>query len=247
MKNKLEVFIEKIESFTDLKPAEQIDFFVYFLLIINKANSVIAKDITYCFSELHLLPYSNISAYLNNNTKGKKAKFLKNKNGFLLSRYRKLELDKKIVKIVQIKPTDDLFPIDLLQNTRGYLGKTAVQAIVCYDKGLYDACLVMIRRLIETLIIECFERYSLESKIKDRDGHFLFLNELIGKFLSENKWTLGRNTAKSLPKIKALGDLSAHNRRYNARKSDIDKIQSDLRIVIEDLINIIDYQNWNKS
>ena len=41
-----------------------------------------------------------------------------------------------------------------------------------------------------------------------------------------------------------MGDLSAHNRRYIARKIDLDKLKDDLRIVLEELIHIIDYPNW---
>jgi len=41
-----------------------------------------------------------------------------------------------------------------------------------------------------------------------------------------------------------MGDLSAHNRRYIARKNDLDKLKDDLRIVLEELIHIIDYPNW---
>ena len=37
-----------------------------------------------------------------------------------------------------------------------------------------DSSSVMIRRLIETLIIECYETHQIQSNIKDRDGNYLF-------------------------------------------------------------------------
>ena len=40
-----------------------------------------------------------------------------------------------------------------------------------------------------------------------------------------------------------MGDLSAHNRRYFSKKPDVDKLKDDLRIVVEELIHIIDYPN----
>ncbi len=50
--------------------------------------------------------------------------------------------------------------------------------------------------------------------------------------------TLGRETQKSLKKIKKLGDLSAHSRRYNAIPEDLDKVNLDVRLAVEELINI---------
>jgi hypothetical protein len=41
-----------------------------------------------------------------------------------------------------------------------------------YSAGWYDACAVMMRRLLETVIIEAFEQNGLDQKIKDSSqGH----------------------------------------------------------------------------
>ena len=60
-------------------------------------------------------------------------------------------------------------------------------------------------------------------------------------------WTIGRNLIKPLSDIKAKGDLSVHNRRFNAAKSDVDSIKSGLRIVVEELVHLINYEQWNKE
>jgi hypothetical protein len=133
---------------------------------------------------------------------------------------------------------DDLFPIELLANTRGYLENVAKQAILCYQNGLFDACLVMLRKLIEALIIESFEAHKVETKIKGADGFYYYLNDLIGLLLSETSWTITRNSQQAFPRIKKFADLSAHNRRFNAKKQDIDQIKDDVRIVIEELVHI---------
>jgi hypothetical protein len=135
----------------------------------------------------------------------------------------------------------ELFPIELLENTRGYIENIGRQIILCYNHKLFDACLVMIRKLIETLIIECFEKYKLESKIIDKNNNHYFLNELITKLTEEKSWKLTRNSKQALPNIKKYGDLSAHNRRFNAKKQDLDSLKDDLRIVIEEFISIINY------
>jgi hypothetical protein len=133
---------------------------------------------------------------------------------------------------------EEYFPFELVSDSRGYLENVAKQAIMCYQNGLFDGCLVMTRKLLETLIIECFEKHDLSEEIKNSEGNFYFLSDLISKLLKQTKWTVGRNSQQSLPRIKKFADLSAHNRRFNAKKSDLDGIKDDVRIVIEELIHI---------
>jgi hypothetical protein len=120
---------------------------------------------------------------------------------------------------------------------RGYLIRVVNQINGCYEKGWFDGCAVMMRRFVETLIIECFEAENIAQKIKDaRSGEFLFLKDLIDKLLQEQKFNLGRVAKKGLVALKEVGDLSAHSRRYNANREDIDKVTSDFRIVCQELI-----------
>src|SRR5689334_5845374 len=103
-----------------------------------------------------------------------------------------------------------MLPFALVRRTRGYVEIVVNQINGCYEKGWYDGCAVMMRRLIETLIIECFEHHGIDSKIKDGNGEFFYLEELINRTLSETKWNLGRNTKQGLPRLKKIGDFSAH-------------------------------------
>lgn len=241
----LESFILTVTGFNELSASKKIDFFAYFLLIEQKATGFSTNDISSCFDNLHLEPYSNISSYLSNNSKGKSKKFLKKNGSYFLERKYKESLDLGFGKIPIPKATDSKYlPFEIFSDTRGYITKLAEQTINSYDLELYDACSVLTRKLIEILIIECFEKFGIESLIKKPDGSFYYLSDLITELLKEPKWNLGRNTKQSLPKIKKNGDLSAHNRRYIARKSDMDNLKDDLRIVIEELIHIIDYPNW---
>ena len=50
-----------------------------------------------------------------------------------------------------------MLPIDLFDGTRGYIEKVVLQINASFDASLYDCCAVMCRRLLETLIIECYE------------------------------------------------------------------------------------------
>lgn len=94
----------------------------------------------------------------------------------------------------------------------------------------------MIRRFLEVLIIEAFEYIGKDAKIKNVNGDFLYLSELISATLSEPSWNLTRNTRNALPRLKDVGDKSAHSRRYNAVRSDIDKLAPDMRVTIQELI-----------
>ena len=94
----------------------------------------------------------------------------------------------------------------------------------------------MIRRLVETLIIETFEYRGIANNIKSANGDFLYLRDLITRTLSEKTWNLGRSAKTALPKLKDIGDRSAHSRRFVAQRQDIDRIVDDLRVVAQELV-----------
>jgi len=133
--------------------------------------------------------------------------------------------------------SENVLPRALVTKTRGYIERVADQINGCYEKGWFDGCAVMMRRLLETLIIECFEAHNLDGKIKDpRTGDFLLLSDLVSRAVREPSWNLGRNTKRALPTLKYLGDQSAHGRRYNAHREDIDKLIFDFRTVCEEFL-----------
>jgi hypothetical protein len=107
-----------------------------------------------------------------------------------------------------------IFDIALVQDTRPYIEKFAKQANTCYENECYDACMVMLRRLIEVLIIECFEADKSQEKIKDKAGHYLFLKELISLFSKEENFTRCRNINKYLQSLKKLGDIGSHGKNF---------------------------------
>lgn len=131
-------------------------------------------------------------------------------------------------------PGQAVVPLALVRNTRGYIEKVANQINGAYSNGWHDACAVMMRRLLETLIIEAFEKHRIDSKIKNTSGDFLYLRDLISVALKEKSWNLGRQVKTALPKLKDVGDKSAHSRRFNAVRGDIDPLIADFRLVIQE-------------
>ena len=133
-------------------------------------------------------------------------------------------------------PEEPVIYFSLVRNTRWYLERLVHQINGSYCGGWYDACAVMIRRLVETLIIEVFEKHGTESKIKSTAGDFFYLRDLINALMEEKTWNLSRNAKTALPKLKEVGDLSAHSRRFIAQRQDIDKLIGDLRVVVQELV-----------
>ena len=136
----------------------------------------------------------------------------------------------------QASQTDSLIPKALVRGTRGYIERVSNQANGCYERGWYDACAVMVRRLLETLIIEAFEHHKIGHTIQGADGEYVFLKDLIAAALNEKSWALGRATKPALGKLKTIGDQSAHSRRFVATRQDIDKLAPELRIVVQEFI-----------
>lgn len=237
----LEQFVSRIDEFDKKKASELIDYFSFYLLKVTGQNSVNAPDIEYCFDELEIKKYSNIQQYFRNSLRGKQPKFLKKKDGYILSRSRSKEILAQLGITQRPEASSKFFSLNILKNTRGYIENIAEQVIICYDIGVYDGSLVLLRKLIETLIIELFEKNNIENKIKGKDGHYLYLSDLIPKLIDEKTWNLSRNTTKSLPRIKKYGDLSAHNRRFSADKNILDGLKDDIRLVIEELVHMIKY------
>jgi hypothetical protein len=130
----------------------------------------------------------------------------------------------------------------LVRNTRGYIERVVHQINGCYQNGWYDGCAVMIRRFLEILIIEVFEAFNIADKIKNSNGDFYYLSDLISKTLTETTWNLTRNTKRALPKLKDIGDKSAHSRRFNAFRSDIDHIIPELRVASQELIYLANFK-----
>jgi hypothetical protein len=129
---------------------------------------------------------------------------------------------------------EGIFPLVTLDQTKqGYMSAIGRQMNGSYTSGWYDACAVMMRRLLEAAIIEAFEAKKIDSKIKDAGGDFLQLTGLINAALGETAWNLSRGVKKALPGLRDLGHKSAHGRHYLAKKMYIDELKTQYRDSLE--------------
>jgi hypothetical protein len=145
---------------------------------------------------------------------------------------------KESIPTKSIVPDDGLFPLAILmQANRGYLATVGRQMNGCFSQGWYDACAVMMRRLIEISIIEAFEHKAIAQKIKGGDGNYLHLTDLVARALAEPALPLSRNAKKYLPQLRDVGHMSAHGRYFLARKEDLEKVQQGCRVVVEEFLH----------
>jgi hypothetical protein len=244
----LKAFVKHVPDFNKSASSYLIEYFAYYLLYEKRIEGFKAKDIQACFDELHLSAYSNIPSYLSRSSKrGKSQKYLKRKDLYFLESSTKELIEQKLKKEFEPEPSDNLFPLSIFNDTRGYLISFANEASCSYDYSLYNSCFFMLRKILETLIIELFERHGIEDKIKNGSGGYLFLSDLITKLVGENKWHLTKIVREDIPKIKKLADSSVHSKRFSAKKTDIDNMKTEIRIILQELVNHIDYPNWKSN
>ena len=144
----------------------------------------------------------------------------------------------KFAGVKQVRASNSVFPLELFADSRGYIERVVAQLNASYDAGLYDCCSVMCRRLAETLIIEAYEAKGREAALKGPDGNFMMFAGMLEVVENDKTLGIGRIGLKGLKDFKRLGDLSAHNRRYNARRDDLDRVRDGLRVAAEELLNI---------
>jgi hypothetical protein len=148
------------------------------------------------------------------------------------------DLDGQYLHLIENKPlpkSNTLFALYDFNDTRGYIEKVVQQINVSYDSQLYDCCAVMIRRLLETLIIEIYEGAGRADEIKNSDGHFMMFSGLLSYLEADKKINLGRNTIFGLVDFKKIADSSAHNRRFNASKKNIDDKIDGVKLAVVEL------------
>ncbi|MDR3491219.1 hypothetical protein [Mucilaginibacter sp.] len=238
----LKNFIKSVPDFSALSAGKQIKYFVFFLQHMKNDEKIAAKNIKQCFDELHLNSYSNIAQYLTRYSKrGIDQEFLRTKNGYILFAKITQQIETEIGTPTERPPSNSLYPLAIFEKAPSYLTAFASEASSCYDLRLYNSCLFMLRKICEILIIELFESKGIESKIKTPKDDYLQLADLIKASIAENSWKLSKIVKENLPKIKLLADSSVHSKRFRARKSDIEPIKTDVRIIFEELVTLIDY------
>lgn len=135
----------------------------------------------------------------------------------------------------QIEVSEAILPKDLVIGTRSYIEQLAHQINGTYDYRFFDACAVLCRRLMESLIIDIYLHLGRQAEIQ-QDGHFIPLERLLAHIKGNRALALSRGTPKTMEEIKQLGDTAAHDRTYITTQQDIDDVKLRYRKMIADLL-----------
>jgi hypothetical protein len=166
-------------------------------------------------------------------------------SGWRIAPQARLKLDADLQFAMAPRPLahrDSVIPRDVVSGTRGYIEKVVEQINKSFDVQLYDCTAVMCRRLLETLIIEVYEAKARAGDIKAADGNYMMLSGLLDRIEKDQSIHISRNGLAGLKAFKTLGDLSAHNRRFNAREPDIARIRDGLRVSVEELVYLASFK-----
>lgn len=235
---KLETFAE-ITDLTNQTEIEKATLLTYFLFVETNQADVAFSKVAECFSILHL----NIP-----NLPRLKTKIAKSKSFIRSETNGSVKLHAKTIsKIKQEFPSLEnaseeivagglLLPKSIYSTAPTYLKKLADQINSCFENNCFDACAVMMRRLLEILLIQSYEKIGYVGEIQDSEGNFKMLDAISKNAKTNRKLGLSRNTKSSLEDFKKVGNFAAHKIMYTTRKGDIEKIASDFRGAIEELL-----------
>jgi hypothetical protein len=142
-----------------------------------------------------------------------------------------------------IEHASGYLPEPIWKNTRGYIEEVCRELNGSFFHAYYNAAAVMLRRLLETLIIEGYEHLGRETEIKDGGGNYLMLGDLAERACGEKGHrgiNLGRDSKKALKEARDVGNWSAHARRFLAHARDLTRFQTGMRVLVQELIQIGD-------
>lgn len=235
---KVEIFSQKY----NLVEKSEIDKVLYLAYYLHQNKQEIEFTINDVSSIIFALGFArpNQSRLKAKITKSKSFVKGSKKDLFRLSAKTLSELGEIIPDITEseeIMSDDSILPEILLKESkRQYLIKLAQQINSSYENNLFDACTLMMRRLLEVLLIHCFEAESIEADVKDDEGNYKNLKTLINTAISRPEIKLSNDAKKDMDKFRELGNLSAHRVKYSCRKDDIRVVKLEFRAVVEELL-----------
>jgi hypothetical protein len=255
-KTELNSFLENVKVFFELKPAEQIDYFVYFITIEKEHGVTQATVIRECFLKSDISPYSNISHYLTINLKGKEKnhpKFLRIKDGYQLHRSLRNSIEQNIIKKeFKAKVSKDLRLLLTYINNPNE-NEFLQEAINCFEISAYRAAIVMVWNLTIDHLFEYVLKNELSNfnvALSKNTDKRIKISSVSNKDdfseIPENKFIEFCRSGNIISNdIRKILDAKLGIRNSYAHPSNIKIIESKATEFIEDLINnvVLKYKN----
>lgn len=136
-------FYDAVDGIENLKQADIIDLFAYFLLVECEENSVSAKQINQCFEACDLHPPARTATHLSEGARNRPRSYIKTTDGYRLERARRETVAKLVVKDrVQKSPSIELRRLESSLHA-GAKRQFLAETIDCLEVGAYRATIVM--------------------------------------------------------------------------------------------------------
>jgi hypothetical protein len=160
---------------------------------------------------------------------------------FQISLRRVNELREKYAALASantVEVHDTVLPAAWFTGTRPFFERITRQINGTFEYGFYDACAVLCRRLMESLIIEIYIYLRRAPEIRTQNAFFM-LEALITKLKADPAITLSRAAPAMLDEVKSLGDTAAHDRNYITEQIDLaDEFRLRYRRLIRELMGL---------
>jgi hypothetical protein len=209
-----------------------------FSLVTAKKNEFSIHDVTTWFETLHLAK-PNTSRLQGNIIKS--SCFIRGNSKSLFKLHAR-EVNKLNEEFPQLKTSEEVISLDsvlpesLYQVSRGYIESLGKQINSSYEHNIFDGCAVLMRRFLEILLIQAYEKLGIEISIRDSAGNYMLLEGIVQDAISNSRLGLTRNSRSCLDKFRILGNFSAHKIYYICKKQYIEEVILEYRACIEELL-----------
>ena len=236
----LEKFVGRVPDFRQLSDPEKIKLFAWYVHRAIKHDRFATGDIRSCYDTLHL-SVPNISECLSRLNARSPRVVLKDGRGFYLEGHVRAAFDADYLSLVEervVEVDGHLLPDSMIKGTK-YIEKLGWEINGCYQYKFYDGCVVLMRRLIESLLIEAFVKAGHVDEIRHAN-EFVMLDRIIGVAKTKKFISLARGSDKILDDIKYAGDRAAHSRTYVTLETDVKELIPRFRTIVTELMTLAD-------
>lgn len=239
--NNLNKFIDSVDGFSNFQKIEQIIWFVFFKIEIEKNNYVNKEDIKSLFTTAWITEPSNFNQLWDYLVKKKKI-LVKQDKGFVLNRekYKELknfysQLSTKSNTKKKLKKLDGGNIITIPSTVLKLLPKDVIQHCNELNDNIdaenWISSMLLMRKILPLAIIRKFQIDKKESSIKDSDNEYFGTEKLLKK--SQN--LVEPRIYKEIKEIKLLYDGVQHLFTFSPRKPDVSPAITRLRLFLEGL------------
>lgn len=111
------------------------------------------------------------------------------------------------------------------------------QANLAYENQMYDACVLLCRRLSEVALYKAYDARGKISSIKGRDGQLKRFVDMNKVAKAERDIHFSRDTLSLLEKVRLAGNQGSHSMFDCVKRREVEEIRTHLR---KGLLNLLD-------